>query len=60
MFRFVAGFSQYELGRRAGVDQAVISRAENGFRVSVRARGAIARALGVDVKLLFPDLGERS
>lgn len=49
------GWSQQELGRRAGVGQRTVSNAEAGKNVSMKSAGAIAQALGVSlIELLVP------
>jgi transcriptional regulator with XRE-family HTH domain len=55
--RQIAGLTQQELAKRAGVDPALISRLEQGRRVrrpSYEAVVRIARALNLAPDQLFP------
>lgn len=45
--------SQDDVARLAGIDQALVSRAERGVRISSRTRAAIAAALDVSEAELF-------
>lgn len=54
-YRLKEGISQAELARRAGVDQATISRLERtGARPQDTTKVKIAAALGVDPMEIFP------
>lgn len=50
------GLTQEQLARKIGVDQAAISRMENGKqRITLEVLGLMAEALGMDPRDLFPD-----
>ncbi len=50
------GLTQEQLARKIGVDQAAISRMENGKqRITLELLGRMAEALGMDPRDLFPD-----
>jgi len=55
--RFLAGFTQADLARAAGVSRTTISDLENGKRVPLlQTLEAVSAALGLDdVRSLFPD-----
>jgi transcriptional regulator with XRE-family HTH domain len=55
--RVLAGYSQQELARRAGIDRADLSRVETGAtKPSATVRGRISAALGVSCSRLWPEL----
>jgi predicted transcriptional regulator len=54
LIRLLKGISQDEIAVRAGVDQAIVSRAERGLRSSPAARRKIAAILGMSEEALFP------
>jgi len=58
ILRFCRGLSQDDVSRLSGVDPALVSRVERGVRISLRARAAIAGALGLSVAQLFPETTE--
>ncbi len=47
--RTAVGWSQYDLAAAAGVQQPLISRAENGLNISRKNALKLAKALNVDV-----------
>lgn len=47
------GLSQGALARRAGVGQSTVSRVETGGPLTVAALGALARALGFDLRFVL-------
>ncbi len=50
------GLTQEQLARKIGIDQAAISRMENGKqRITLELLGRMAQALGMDPRDLFPD-----
>jgi len=58
--RFLRGWSQQELARRAGLSPGHISEIENGQRKNLQARTLkkLARGLGIDVARLLDDVQE--
>jgi transcriptional regulator with XRE-family HTH domain len=62
LVRFVRGFSQRELARRAGVGKNTIVYLEHGRHAPrPRTARAICRALGIDdERLVFPNLNDES
>jgi len=56
VFRAIAGFSQEELGARAGINPATVGYLEKGLHPPRRkTMEALAEALNQPVALLFPD-----
>lgn len=51
--RQARGISLRELGDRAGVSQTTIMKAENGADIKISTLTGIARALGVDRRILL-------
>ena len=62
MFRILAGWSQSELAKRAGVSRPIITNVENGKHAGVHVENArkIARALNVTLDQLVGDLAAAS
>ncbi len=59
MTRHLAGLSQYEVGRRSGISQPLVSNLERGhLRPSQELRLRLADALGVPADVLFPKDGD--
>ena len=56
--RFLRGWTQAELGAQAGRSKDTIKRLEGGATPHLTTAAAIARALRVNVDLLFPDNDE--
>jgi transcriptional regulator with XRE-family HTH domain len=55
--RQAKGFTQQQLAQRTGIDQAAISRMENGKqRITVDDLRIMAEALGIDPRDLLPDV----
>jgi hypothetical protein len=54
LMRLLKGFTQDEIAVRAGIDQAIVSRAERGLRSSPAARRKIATVLEMSEEILFP------
>jgi transcriptional regulator with XRE-family HTH domain len=52
-YRTLKGFSQRELGERAGLGISTISEMETNSEGSVKAITKVAEALGIDVDYLF-------
>lgn len=49
-----AGLTQAELANRAKVSQSVVAQSENGREISLRVKEALAAALNLEVRGLFP------
>ena len=53
--RAIKGISQYELERKTGIPQSLLSLFENGFRQPDEAQGkVIAEVLGCNFEDIFP------
>ena len=53
--RQIQGMSQFDLGRKIGLDQSVISKVERGeIKLNSEKMSLIARTLGVSENVLFP------
>ncbi len=54
--RQLQNMTQYDLGRKLGLDQSIISKIEKGLiKVSPELKSRIASALGLKETVLFPD-----
>jgi transcriptional regulator with XRE-family HTH domain len=54
--RHLQNMTQYDLGRKLGLDQSVISKIEKGLmKVSPELQNRIASVLGLEKTVLFPN-----
>ena len=54
--RQLQNMTQYDLGRKLGLDQSIISKIEKGLiKVSPELQTRIASVLGLEKTVLFPD-----
>jgi len=53
--RFIAGWSQADLGSRAGVSRETVSAVERGAIPRLGTARAIAHALDIDITSAFPE-----
>jgi transcriptional regulator with XRE-family HTH domain len=50
-----AGLSQTELALKAGLNPSLVNRIERGVRPNRRTAERLAKALGVDIEVVFPN-----
>jgi transcriptional regulator with XRE-family HTH domain len=56
--RIEQDLTQAEVAQKAGVTPKIVRAAEQGESISPLSQGRVARALGIDVELLFPTTTE--